>query len=405
MDFYIARQPIFTRHKKVYAYELLYRGASHTPIDKVGGDRATTSLLSSTFITEGIDNISNTKPCFINFTRNLLLENVPHTFPNNQVVVEVLEDIPADKEVIKVCQELKAKGYTIALDDFVYDRSLEPLIEIADIIKFDIIATPLKKLRPTLYRLSRHNLKYLAEKVETNEEYELALKMGFHYFQGFFFKRPENIKVKELNSVKLNLVQLLAELNRKDWTIDKLTEFISRDVSLSYKLLRYINSAYFYRLQEVKNINHAIAYLGEKELKRFVLLIITSEIATEKPNELVRLALTRAKFCELLAAGSSQRPNQADLFVLGLFSLLDTMLDFTMEDIIAKIPLDTRIKDALIGEQSPYTPVLQFTVAYEQRDKETCLVHLKKFAPIRGKIHEKYLKALEFANSIATAIV
>ncbi len=405
MDFYIARQPIFTRHVKVFAYELLYRGASHTPFSKVSGDTATTSLLSSTFITEGIDNISNDKPCFINFTRNLLLEKVPHTFPNNQVVVEVLEDIPADDEVIKVCKELKDKGYTIALDDFVYDTSLEPLIELADIIKFDIIATPLKKLRPTLYRLSRHKLKFLAEKVETFEEYELALKMGFHYFQGFFFQRPESIKVKELNSVKLNLVLLLAELNKNDWTIDKLTDFISRDVSLSYKLLRYINSAYFYRLQEVKSISHAIAYLGEKELKRFMLLIITSEIATEKPNELIRLALIRSKFCELLAESSSHNANKANLFVLGLFSLLDTMLDFTMEEILTKLPLDKPIKDALLGNESPYTPFLKFAMAYEQRDKETCLVHLKKFGPIKGKVHEKYLESLEFANSISKTIV
>lgn len=405
MDFYIARQPIFTRHIKVFAYELLYRGATHAPFNKVGGDKATTSLLSSTFITEGINNISNDKPCFINFTRNLLLEKVPHTFPSEQVIVEVLEDIPADSEIIRVCKELKERGYTIALDDFVYDKSLKPLIEIADIIKFDIIATPLNKLGPILYRLSRHKLKYLAEKVETYGEYEQAMKMGFHYFQGFFFKRPESIKVKELNSVKLNLVLLLAELNKKDWIRDKLTEVISKDVSLSYKLLRYINSAYFYRLQEVKNINHAIAYLGEKELKRFVLLIITSEIATEKPNELIRLALIRSKFCELLAEGSSQKKDKADLFILGLFSLLDTMLDFTMEEILTRLPLHNHIKDALLGEQSPYTPFLKFAVAYEQRDKETCLVHLKKFGPIQGKIHEKYLEAIEFANSVANSII
>ncbi|THB78804.1 MAG: HDOD domain-containing protein [Desulfobulbaceae bacterium] len=402
MDYYIARQPILNRNKKTFAYELLYRGPETAPKESVSGDRATTSLLTSTFITEGIDRISDYKICFINFTKALLLKEVPLNFPNSQIVIEVLEDVPADPEIIKVCKRLKDEGYTIALDDFIYDRSLDPLIELADIIKFDLIQTPLPTILPTLHRLSRlSNLKFLAEKVETAQEFEDALKFDFTYFQGFFFQRPETMKIKELNAVKTNLVQLLAELSRSDWEPESLVEIISRDVSISYKILRYLNSAYFYRLHEITSVKHAITYLGEKELRRFALLIVISEIATEKPSELVRLAMVRAKFCELLAISSQLgEPKSSDLFIVGLFSLLDSMLDTSMEMILAKLPLASNIKDALLDSAGAYAPILSFTRFYEKRRKQECIEALKQFGPVKGKLHDKYLEAIDFSRSL-----
>ena len=289
MDFYIARQPIFTVQKRLFAYELLYRGTKEFPLAGVSGDRATTGLLTSTFLTEGIDVISNSKPCFVNFTEELLIQKTPASFPKKTLVIEILEDVRPTKEVLAACRELSAEGYRIALDDFIYDKSLEPLIKIADIIKIDFRLTPVETIHKTLQRLARYKVKLLAEKVETHDEFEKAAKLGFSYFQGYFFNKPEKILIKELAVAQITLYNLLAEVTKETTTIDKLYEIISKDVGISYKLLRFINSAYFYRLQEVKTVKHAMAYLGEEELRRFVILMILSDLASVKPNELVRL--------------------------------------------------------------------------------------------------------------------
>jgi len=267
MDQFIARQPILNVHKRLYAYELLYRGAEPYTLENVSGNRATASLLSSTFLTRGIDEISGMRPCFINFTQDLLERNLPAAFPKNQIVIEILENVEPTDKLINVCRKLHDDGYRIALDDFVYNRKFEPLIELCDIIKIDVRLTPLDTITRTLNRLQNHKVRLLAEKVETNREFEMANRLGFSYFQGYFFSKPEKIEIRELSSTKVNLLRLLAEVTRKETTLEKLQEIISVDIAISYKLMRFLNSAYFYRLQEVKTVKHAIAYLGEKELR------------------------------------------------------------------------------------------------------------------------------------------
>ena len=320
MDLFIARQPIFNIHRKLFAYELLYRGTKSSSLSNTSGNKATTSVLSSAFLTEGLEKISGLRPCFINFTRDLLLQNLPASFPKKLIVVEILEDVPPTPDIVKVCRELKRDGYTIALDDFVYSSKLKPLVEIADIIKFDFLLTPIDTLHRTLYRLNRYNLKYLAEKVESHEEFIQASKLGFSYFQGYFFAKPEKILIREIDSSKINLVNLLAEVNRKTTTMRRIEQIVKRDVGLSYKLLRYINSAYFYRLKRIDSINHAITYLGENEMRRFIILVLISELASDKPGELVRLSIVRAKMGELLAQKTAFKDKADDIFTLGLFS-------------------------------------------------------------------------------------
>jgi len=401
MDFLIARQPIFNSNQKLFAYELLFRGTEGHDIDQLEGDRATTSLLSATFLTEGIDRISGFKPCFINFTTELLLKKIPASFPSSKIVIEILEDVKPSAEIVSVCRELSQQGYTIALDDFVYARTLEPLIELADIIKIDIIATPLDTIRRTLYNLSRHKkIKLLAEKVETRHEFEQALKMGFTYFQGFFFSQPEILTIKELTTAKINLLQLLAEVTSKATSFSRLGQIISRDVAISYKLLRFLNSAWFYRLEKVKSINQAIAYLGEHELKHFLMLMIISEMTTNKPQELVRLAIVRAKFCELLATASGRFGKQNNLFLLGLFSLLDAMLDTPLEYLLEELPIDDLIKQALLKESGPLRPYLDAVITHERREARECVQALEKIGVAIKDVNELYLQSLEFAKAL-----
>lgn len=401
MDFLIARQPIFNSNQKLFAYELLFRGTEGHHIDQLEGDRATTSLLSATFLTEGIDRISGFKPCFINFTTELLLKNIPASFPTSKIVIEILEDVKPSPEIVSVCRELSQQGYTIALDDFVYARTLEPLIELADIIKIDIIATPLDTIRRTLYNLSRHKkIKLLAEKVETRQEFEQAMKMGFTYFQGFFFSQPEILTIKELTTAKINLLQLLAEVTSKNTSFSRLDQIISRDVAISYKLLRFLNSAWFYRLEKVKSINQAIAYLGERELKHFLMLMIISEMTTNKPQELVRLAIVRAKFCELLATASGRFGKQNNLFLLGLFSLLDVMLDTPLDYLLEELPIDDLIKQALTKQSGPLRPYLDAVITHERREAGECVQALEKIGVAIKDVNELYLQSLEFAKAL-----
>ena len=300
MDICIARQPIFSVHKKLYAYELLFRGGQDDYPKHLAGDKATTSLLSSTFLTEGIERIAGSKLCFVNFTEKLLLQKIAMAFPQNRLVVEILEDVEPTSAILDACTELKEQGYLLALDDFLYHPRFDPLLAIVDIVKIDFIQSPVDSLHILLRKLSRfEHLKLLAEKVESYDEFEKSVKLGFHYFQGFFFSRPEKICLQELSSVKINLLRLLAEVTKKKTTIDQVEAIVSSDVALTYKLLRYLNSAHFYLLEKVVSVSRAIAFLGAKRFRQFVLLAIISELATEKPEELVRLAVVRARFCEL----------------------------------------------------------------------------------------------------------
>jgi EAL and modified HD-GYP domain-containing signal transduction protein len=402
MDILIARQPIFTSKQRLFAYELLFRGTEGHDHSNLDGDRATTSLLSAAFFTEGIERISKYKPCFINFTTKLLAKNLPASFPSSKVVVEILEDVEPTPEVIGVCRELSKQGYTLALDDFVYERKLAPFIELADIIKIDIIATPLDTIHKTMYHLSRYpKIKFLAEKVETHAEFEQALKLGFTYFQGYFFSRPEVLKIKELTAAKINLLHLLAEVSSGSTTVSRLTEIISHDVAISYKLLRFLNSAWFYRLEKIESISHAITYLGEKELRRFLMLMILAEMASSKPQELVRLALVRARFCELLG-GAGENPasptQQNDLFLLGLFSVLDAMLDATMESLMKELPIHDSIKMALVDHEGFLTPYLNAVIAYEKKAARECVLALAEIGVPPKEVYELYLQSLEFAQ-------
>lgn len=400
MENIIARQPIFNFNKRLFAYELLYRGTHSLSLQKVGGERATTSLLSSAFLTEGIERISSNKPCFINFTEELLLGNVIENFPKTKIVIEILEDVPPTPEIIAACKHLKKEGYILALDDFVFDRKLIPLIEVADIIKFDFILTPVDTIHKALHYLGQYDIKLLAEKVETHEEFIKAVKLGFTYFQGYFFAKPEVMHIRELGTSHAHLLRLVAEINRRDISIKKLSQIITEDVSLSYKLLRYVNSAYFYLIKQVESITHAITYLGEDEIRRFVTLVVISEIASQKPPELIKLATVRARFCEQLGLHSEWMTNPDELFLLGLFSLLHAMLDSPMENILKRIPITDELKLALISNSGPLSAFLKTVEYYEKGQHKEYLQTLKMIEVDKKDVHKLYLDALEYADNL-----
>lgn len=401
MDVHIARQPIFDIHKKLFAYELLFRQTLGLHLGELSGDRATTSLLSTAFLTEGVEAIAGNKPCFINFTKNLLVKEIAASFPKNRIIVEILEDVPPSPDVLAACRSLSQLGYILALDDFVYAPELLPLIELVNIVKIDFHLLTPEEIERTLYRLRRFHLKFLAEKIESYEELEHARKLGFHYFQGYFFARPESLQISEIASNKINLLRLLAEINNRQTTVNRLEEIITTDVAITYKLLRYINSAFFYLLKEVESVRQAIIYLGEREIRRFVTLVLISELAVDKPRELVRLSVVRARFCELLTQRCPQEFSASELFLLGLFSLIDALLDAPMAQMMEKLPLSDAIKEALIQGEGPYAPFLTAVIAYEKGETVDCLVALAQLQADKKDLSTLYLQAVQFAAIIA----
>ncbi|NLA74356.1 MAG: HDOD domain-containing protein [Deltaproteobacteria bacterium] len=400
MDIYVARQPIFDKKKKIFGYELLFRDSMENLFSGIDGNRATSKVLSNSFLNIGIEKLVGKGVAFINFTRELLINQVPRLFPSEQLVIEVLEDVKAEKDVVQSCIELSKQGYTISLDDFSYNEGLIPLIEIADIIKFDFKATPPDQILKTMDKLARYNLILLAEKVETNEEFNQALRMGFKYFQGYFFSKPEVVEGKDISPVKFNLLQIMAEINLPDFEFSKVEEIISKDVSMSYKLMRYINSAYYRRVNEISSIKQAIVLLGERETRSFLSLIAMAKLSDSKPDELIRSSIIRAKFCELMARHVEPCKNTSELFTLGLFSSIDAILDDTMENIMARLPLSENIKNALVKSTGELGECLEMAKSYERGDWNRFSELAKGHKVDQEKLPHSFLEAITWADAI-----
>ncbi len=400
MEIFIARQPIFNRSKKLFGYELLHRGNMDNIFPGTDGDRATSKLLVNTFLNIGLDTLVSSKWAFINFTEDHLVEKTALNLPSDKVIVEILEYVPPTPEIIAACVELKEKGYILALDDFVFADGLEPLVELADIIKIDFQELSRDEVLGETQRLKNMKVQLLAEKIETYAQFDAAWKMGFHFFQGYFFSQPEMLKKKAIPSSKIVLLDLLAEVNRKNFKLEKIEKIILPDVSLSYKLLRYINSAYYYLLNEVTSIKHALVYLGESGVRQFVSLVATSQLSADKPYELLRTSITRARLCELLADCSDQDQDGSELFLMGLFSLLGAMLDMSMFDIMERLPLPLNIKKALIDHSGPYYPYLAAIIAYENGDWKSCRLLLGEINVSPKDMLQAYMDSLSWADKL-----
>ncbi|MDO9042267.1 MAG: HDOD domain-containing protein [Desulfocapsaceae bacterium] len=392
MDVFVARQPIFNRHRRIFAYELLFRTGMANAFPGVDGCMATSSLLSSSFFTVGIQQITGGHRAFINFTEDMLLRGIPAMFPPQSVVVEILEEVQPTEEVSAACHSLVDKGYMLALDDFVYTRKYTSLLELAKIIKVDFMQSSIEQIREMVEVSKKYSCKLLAEKIETYEEYTLASSMGFVYFQGYFFAKPEVLKNKEISSSQMVYMQLILEINRAEFDIKKLEELIKQDVAISYKLIKYLNSAYYSRLQPISSIRQAIAFLGEQGIRLFVSVIATSKLSESKPDELIRISCVRARFLEILGAELHQ--DKGVFFLLGLFSMLDAMLDASMEYLMKQLPVSADITEALVHRSGPLFPYLQLIERYEAANWNELDAAIRDLHLDGTKIMDFYLEAV-----------
>ncbi len=402
MDIYVARQPIFTKRRKIYGYELLFRDGISNVFPEINGDAATSKVLSHSFFSMGLDRITGGKTAFINFTDQLLESKIAHMFPTDKLIVEILEDVEAVEPVLAACRELRSMGYLLALDDFLYRPDLEPLIALADIIKVDLTLTPVDELPDLVARLMPFNVKLLAEKVETHEAFYHALDLGFVYFQGYFFSKPEILKGRSPSPSRLTLLQIMAEANREDCRFSEIEQAIQRDVAVSYKLMRYINSAYFRRAQEISSMRQAIVLLGEREIRRFVSLMALADLAEDKPDELIRASIIRAKLCELMGKDGSVQEDAGSLFTVGLFSLIDAILDEDIEKLMETLPLSASIKSALVKGEGRLAGYLNIARCYESGDWEGFQQAAGETGIDVAHIPQSYMDAVAWAETLSS---
>jgi len=369
-DIYVGRQPIYNKNLTVFGYELLFRSGTKNAaaIDPFSADGATSTTIINTFLEIGLERLVGNKYAFINLTEQFLLEENSLPISPKQVILEVLEDIPVTPELISAVERLSSKGFIIALDDYIYNPSHKPLVKMVDIIKIDIMQLSKEQIVQHVKKLKEYDIKLLAEKIETIDEYEFCRKLGFDYYQGYFLSKPRIIRSKALPTNKVAVLNLLAVLQNPNSDINELEEAISFDVSISYRILKLINSSFFSFSREVDSVKQAIVILGRNQLSSWASMIALSKM-DDRPSEMIHLAMIRGKMCEMLAEKSGLKPLES-FFTVGLFSALDILMERDIETIIAPLPLSNEVENALLKHDGILGEALKCALAYEVADFE-----------------------------------
>ena len=399
---FIGRQAILDQQKNVYAYEILFRSDLKNAFDpNLDGNVATQSVMVNAMLDFGMNKLVSDKRAFINFTEQNLLTRAPKLLPSETVVVEILENVQPTPEILEAVKELKEAGYKIALDDFVLLPGYEPLIEMADIIKVESRITESPEERKKMREILPKHVRLLAEKIETEEEFQQALAYGYVLFQGYFFCKPTILQQKRLTSNALSKMRLLREINRQNVDFSAITGVISSDTNLVHKLLTYINSAGVGLANHVSNLKQATVLLGASGVRRWVTLVSLQTFSEDKPPELFTLSLMRAKFCELIAAKLKRSGLTADTgFLLGMFSLLDVLLNLPMEEVLKEVNLSDELTDALLGKDNDLRRLLDLVIAYEKGDWDTVIAYCERENLSPEFLQPTYDNVLEWYNAL-----
>jgi len=402
-EIFLARQPIFTKNEKTYGYELLFRSGLENVYTGEDSVTSTLHVLTAAFTSFHIEEVVNYKKAFINFPEKLLIDATPKLFPKDILIVEVLEDVEPTNEVIESLKELKNEGYLIALDDFVYREGLLPLVELADIIKVDFFLTKGEGRGIVIEELLSANphLSFLAEKVETREEFEQGKKFGYKYFQGYFFTKPVIISTHDVPAYKVTYLRLLKEVRNENLDFNKIEEIIKTDASLPYKLLKYINSAHFALKNEIKSLKQALVLLGIEGIRKWLTVVLLGNLSEDKPEEIAALSLLRARFCELLGEKIGiGKDRLGEAFLVGLFSMIDVMVGRPKSEVLEDITLPQDVKDALLGRPNIFKDILDLVMAWEEVKEEDIIYYSEKFKIRREIIDGLYWEALRWATEI-----
>ena len=397
---FIARQPIFDRDQRVFGYELLFRPGEMNSPGEFDPEDATRHVIADVTLLHGLDKLADHRKAFINFTAQTLGGDYFAMLPKDQVVIEILESVEPAEDVLANCLRLKEAGYCLALDDVQVCSRVDDFLDLVDIIKVDFRASTPEERRLLIVRFAPRGLALLAEKVETFEEFQLAKKIGFQYFQGYFFSKPQMIASRDLPAFQANYLRILQAIHRPEMNRQEVERIIKSEPSLCYKLLRYLNSPFFGFRSRISSIRHAVTLLGETQFRCWASLLAVASMAAGKPEELVITSLIRAAWCESLATEFGMAGQEGDLFLLGLFSLIDAMLDQPLPVLLDQLPLSEEIRLGLLLRDSPFADVLRVVEAYEGGDWEELTTLTSCLGIDEKKIPETYLDALEWARGI-----
>ncbi|MCC6680528.1 MAG: HDOD domain-containing protein [Phycisphaeraceae bacterium] len=397
---FVARQPIFDRQQAVFGYELLFRSGMENAYSATDGELATARVIHDALNIIGLHHLVGEAVPFVNFPAASLIRGDFKLLPPMSVV-EVLETVEPTQQVIEACRQARHQGYMLALDDFVYSPGYEPLIDLADIIKIDFMANPTRQQREMFIRgFHRRNTCLLAEKVETHRDYREAMELGYGYAQGYFFSKPNILSGRDIPAFKRNYLMFLAEVSHPELDFDRLEKVIKTEMSLSYKLLRQLNSAHFGFSNRIESVKHAMLLLGEIQLRKWAALVAVTCLAEDKPAELTRSAMVRARFCETSAADLDMPQRRFDLFLLGMLSMLDAVMDQPLHEALEQITLPIDVKTALLGGRNSLGDLLMLLGACEQGDLALFQTLACTLEIDPDHVAEHYTQAIRWTNEV-----
>ena len=397
---FIARQPILNAGHSIIAYELLFRHAAHAQSARIESDvDAGITVIANALCNMGTEWLLKGKQAFINMEVPMLMSSFSSLLPKENVVIEILETVQVTDDIIERLKELKQEGYRFALDDFHYHPGAEPLLPLADFVKLDVLAHTPEELAKLVKTVRRHPVKLVAEKVETLEQFKHCQSLGFDFFQGYYFAHPETLVERIINPVHATVLQLLEKV-RQGADVKELEALFKKDVALTFKLMRYINSAGFGLSCEVQSIRHAVSILGMQPLYRWLtLLLVTAGSNATSPAQ-ARTAITRGRLCELLGKTELPRSDQDNLFIVGVFSLLPAMLEMTMDQVLERLVIPEKIADALMDRTGLYGPFLALTEAVESGDAARLEDLTLSLMLSPDQVSEAHLQALAWVEQL-----
>jgi c-di-GMP-related signal transduction protein len=400
---YVARQPILATNRDVVGYELLFRDGDDNAFPGVSGEEGTSRLIVEQQFDGDIRDLVGNNSAFINFSRKSLIDELPKFLPAKGVVIEVLETVEPDDQIIAVCKDLKACGYSLALDDYDFNPEWLPWMHLFDIIKIDITQFPRDQLVRHLSQSDFQSARLLAERVQTEADFYDCQEMGFSMFQGYFFAKPQMIRKQSMQTNRVSVIQLLALVSNSAIDFDELEAVISRDPSLSFKLLRLLNSVHFYVGSRISNLRQALVFLGHNEIKKFVSLVSLTTPGDGNQDAAITLAAIRANFCDALAAKIGDESIRHSAFLVGLFSMIDILLEDSMENILNLFPVDDSIRDALLNKQGVGAELLNLTKCFEQADWAGISAGSKRLGVSENEIVACYQDAVRAASRLIDA--
>jgi EAL and modified HD-GYP domain-containing signal transduction protein len=401
---FVARQAIYDTEKRVFAYELLFRDGVSNCFPDISPDEATSSMLADSHLSIGVENICFNKVSFINFHQDTIIHRFPSTLDPMNVVIEIVESVDLNPEFISACEHIKQQGYKIALDDYDFSDTWEPLLPLVKYIKIeaDIIDLNDPAVLSSIRKLQNDGKVLIAEKVETLETFERFKAAGFDYFQGYFLSRPEMVKHKSVQVATSSILELVAASSSSTFDFKEINEVFEKDVGLTYKLMRFINNPLFNKRQSINSLHHAIRFLGEVELKKFIALLAIANLRGNKPVDLILSSLVRANFCKLMAKAMAHKENPPSSYILGLFSHMDALMDMPMPEIMKNLPFSDDVKTALceIHTNTDLALQLRICMAFERADWALIYEMSQKADIPEAELFNMYYESVQWANAM-----